>query len=64
MDIPTKPNYPEEKQNYLSQILLTYFSEEFFEILKNPFAIPSILTGAMTIRIVASKTIFSFSQKV
>ena len=62
MDILTKPNNPKRKQNYLSQILLTYFSEEFLKILKNPFARLSIFPGIIISRTEESKIIFSFSQ--
>ena len=49
---------------FLSQILLTSFSEEFLKVHKNPFTRASIFLGIIISRIEESKTIFSFSQKV
>ena len=63
MDIPTKPNYSKEKQDYLSHILLTFFSEEFLKIQKNPFTKPHILPMIMISRIGESKAISSFHRK-
>ena len=42
----------------------THFSEEFLKILKNPFAMLSILPRITISRIEDSNTIFSFTQKV